>query len=85
MTTNDVLDMLRADRSREEAEREQMRVDWPGCTAIVDEVRAEFGPGVKAKYFSENGKTMGKPLEFIGTDVDQYLRMVDADAKRRGK
>jgi hypothetical protein len=51
---------------------------------MVDELAAVFGP-VKVRWCEENGKTMGKPLEFAGTDVDQYLRMVDADAKRRAK
>lgn len=65
--------------------REQIRADFPGCTSIVDEFRAAFGPGVKPKYFSEGGKTMGKPVPFDGTDVDQILRLVDADAKRAGQ
>lgn len=65
--------------------REQIRADFPECTSIIDAFRAEFGPGVKAKFFSENGKTMGKPVPFDGTDVDQILRLVDAGAKRVGK
>lgn len=82
---NDVLDMLRADRSREEVKREQIRADFPLCTSIVDDLRAKFGPGVKPKYFNEGGKTMGKELDFAGTDVDQLIRLADADAKRRAK
>jgi hypothetical protein len=65
--------------------REQIRADFPGCTQIIDQFRAVFGDGVKAKYFSEGGKTMGKEPEFAGTDVDKLLRYVDGVAKRAGK
>jgi len=82
---NDVLDMLRADRSREEVKREQIRADFPLCTSIVDDLRAKFGPGVKPLYFSENGKTMGKEQAFEGTDVDKLIRLSESDAKRGGR
>jgi hypothetical protein len=71
--------------AKRRAVTDAIRADFPLCTSIVDDLRAVFGQGVKPKFFSEDGKTMGKPLEFAGTDVDKYLRMVDADAKRRGK
>ena len=64
---------------------DQIRADFPGCTAIVDDLRSVFGPGVRAKYFSEGGKTMGKPQPFDGTDVGQFVRLADMDAKRRGR
>ena len=64
--------------------REQIRQDFPGCTSIIDDFRAVFGPGVKPLYFEEDGKTMGKQQPFDGTDVDKYLRLVDMTAKRRG-
>lgn len=65
--------------------REQIRRDFPGCTSIIDDFRAVFGPGVKPLYFSENGKTMGKQQPFEGTDVDKLIRLDDMDTKRRSK
>lgn len=62
--------------------REQNRRDYPGLAAIADDFKCMGG---RIKHGIENGKEIGKPLEFAGTDVDQYLRMVDADAKRRAK
>jgi hypothetical protein len=82
---NDVLTLIRNDLSREQVKRDQIRADFPGCTQIIDDLRAVFGPGVKPKYFSEGGKTMGRELEFAGTDVDQVIRLANADAKRRGR
>jgi hypothetical protein len=57
--------------------REQIRRDFPGATAAIDEFRAAFGPGVKPLYFSEAGKTMGKPQPFDGTDVNKVIAMDD--------
>ena len=64
---------------------EQIRANFPGCTAIVDDLRDVFGPGVRAKYFREAGKTMGKQQVFDGTDVDKLIRLDDMDAKRARK
>jgi len=81
---NDVVEMIRGNVRKEDEKREQIRIDFPNCTAIIDQFRAVFGDGVKAKYFEEDGKTMGKQQPFDGTDVDKYLRLVDMTAKRRG-
>jgi len=81
---SDVVEMIRANVRKDEVKREQIRIDFPNCTAIIDQFRAAFGPGVKPLYFEEDGKTMGKQQPFDGTDVDKYLRLVDMDAKRRG-
>jgi hypothetical protein len=64
-------------------QRDQIRRDFPGCTSIIDDFRAAFGPGVKPLYFSEAGKTMGKQQAFDGIDVDKLIRLDDMDAKRR--
>lgn len=65
-------------------QRDQIRRDFPGCTSIIDDFRAVFGPGVKPLYFEEDGKTMGKQQPFDGRDVDKLIRLFDMDAKRRG-
>jgi hypothetical protein len=80
---NDVMDMIRANVRKDEDRREQIRHDFPGNTANIDDFRAVFGDGVKAKYFEEDGKTMGKPQPFEGTDIDKLIRLDDMDAKRR--
>lgn len=80
---NDIVDMIRATARKDEDRREQIRIDFPGCTSIIDQFRAVFGDGVKAKYFEEDGKTMGKPQPFDGTDIDKLIRLDDMDAKRR--
>lgn len=66
-------------------QRDQIRRDFPGCTSVIDDFRAVFGPGVKPLYFEENGKTMGKQQSFDGTDVDKLIRLDDMDTKRRSK
>lgn len=80
---SDVVEMIRANVRKDEVKREQIRIDFPNCTAIIDQFRTVFGDGVKAKYFEEDGKTMGKPQPFNGTDVDKFIRLDDMDAKRR--
>lgn len=80
----DVAEMVRADLATAETVREQIRRDFPGCTSIIDDFRAVFGPGVKPLYFEEDGKTMGKQQPFDGTDVDKLIRLDDMEAKRRG-
>jgi hypothetical protein len=64
--------------------RDAIRHDFPGCTSIIGDFRAVFGPGVKPLYFEEDGKTMGKQQPFDGTDVDKLIRLDDMTAKRRG-
>ena len=81
---NDVMDMIRSNVRKEDEKREQIRIDFPNCTAIVDQFRAAFGDGVKAKYFEEGGKTIGKKQPFDGADVDRLIRLDEVDAKRRG-
>lgn len=80
----DVAEMIRADLAAAETVRDQIRRDFPGCTSIIDDFRAVFGPGVKPLYFEEDGKTMGKQQPFDGTDVNKLVRLFDAEAKRRG-
>jgi len=80
---NDVVEMIRSNVRKEDEKREQIRIDFPNCTAIIDQFRAVFGDGVKAKYFEEVGKTMGKKQPFDGTDVDKLIRLDDMTAKRR--
>jgi len=79
---NDVMDMIRSNVRKEDEKREQIRADFPNCTAIIDQFRAVFGDGVKAKYFEEGGKTMGKQQPFDGTDIEKLIRLDEMDAKR---
>jgi hypothetical protein len=79
---NDVVEMIRSNVRKEDEKREQIRADFPNCTAIIDQFRAVFGDGVKAKYFEEGGKTMGKQQPFNGTDVDKLIRLDGMSAKR---
>lgn len=62
--------------------KEQIRADFPGCTTIIDQFRAVFGPGVKPTYFSENGKTMGKQQPFEGDNLDKHLWLAMTDSER---
>ena len=80
----DIVEMIRANVRRDEVKREQIRIDFPNCTSIIDQFRAVFGDGVKAKYFEENGKTMGKRQPFDGTDIDKLIRLDESDATPRG-
>lgn len=40
---------------------EDIKRRFPECTAIVDEFRAVFGPGVRPRYFKEGDHEMGRP------------------------
>ena len=71
--------------SKKQAVADQIRADFPDATDGIDKIRAVFGPGVKAKWIRENGKTMGSPQEFIGTDINQLIRLDDMDTKRRAR
>lgn len=59
------------------------REAFPGVASISDEFSAVFGP-VKILHGIENGKEIGKPQPFDGTDVDKYLRHIDMADKRKG-
>lgn len=65
--------------------RDQIRRDFPLCTAMIDECRAAFGPKVKPLHFIEDGKTMGKKPLFDGIDVDKLIRHDDLRAARLAK
>lgn len=73
---SDLAELIRKDIVREEGRREQMRRDFPGVASLVDEVRDEFGE-VKVLHASENGREVGKPQPFDGTDVDKVIAMDD--------
>jgi hypothetical protein len=64
------------------------RAEFPACAAILDEFRAEFGPGVKLVYGIEVGKSIGKKP--VATKryltVDQWLRcsvLIGEELERR--
>ena len=63
--------------------RDQIRRDFPGCTSIVDDFRAVFGPGVKPLYFSEAGKTMGKQQPDFDDDSAKWIWLAMSDAERK--
>ncbi len=48
--------------SREEQARKNREM-FPFAAQIVEELRAEFGPGVKLLYAEENGSSVGKKTE----------------------
>lgn len=78
----DIVDMIRADRAKDDARRERNRREMPGVAAIVDEFRAIFGAGVKVLHAEEGGREIGKPPPFDGTDVDLLIRLDDWRKKR---
>lgn len=78
----DVVDMIRANVRKEDDRRERIRRDYPECTAMTDEVRAVFGPGVKPIYFSEGGKTMGKPAPDFVDNTFKYIWLTMTEAER---
>lgn len=82
----DVADLIRKDMGREEARREANRQAFPGVAEIVDSLTAEFGP-VKVLHAIENGKEIGKPQPFDGTDVDKVIAADDWHryAQKRGR
>lgn len=61
--------------------REQNRADFPGVAEIVDTLTEAFGP-VRVLHATENGREIGKPQPFDGTDVDKLIRLSESDAKR---
>jgi hypothetical protein len=47
-----------------QSNRERNRELMPVCTAFIDEMREEFGDGIKVKFASENGVVLGKLTVF---------------------
>ena len=78
----DVVEMIRANVRKDDVRREQIRRDFPGCTAAIDDFRAEFGPGVKPLYFSEGGKTMGKQQPDFEDDSAKWVWLSMPEAER---
>lgn len=87
MPTTDVADLIRSDLTREEQRREQIRRDFPDTAEGFDRMKAMFGDDqVKVKYAVENGKELGKPQPFDGTDIDKVIAADDWHnaAQKRG-
>jgi hypothetical protein len=57
--------------------KNQIRQSFPGVIAFADAVRAEFGPGVKLVYASENGHEIGKKSEHDPADVVKLIDIID--------
>lgn len=78
----DVVDMIRANVRKEDDRREQIRRKFPLCAEITEQLRAAFGPGVKPIYFSEGGKTMGKPAPDFVDNTFKYIWLTMTEAER---
>jgi hypothetical protein len=50
-----------SEEEKEPLTPEEIKRRFPVCTGIVDEFRALFGPGVRARYFKEGDQELGKP------------------------
>lgn len=57
--------------------KNQVRQLFPEVIAFADAVRAEFGPGVKLAYASENGNEIGKKSEHDPADVVRLNDIID--------
>jgi hypothetical protein len=57
--------------------KDQIRQTFPEVIAFADAVRAEFGPGVKLVYASENGNEIGKKSEHDPADVVRLIDIID--------
>ena len=79
----DIAALIRERLERADRAAERNRAAFPGVAQIVDDLRAQFGPGVKVLHAIEDGREIGKPQAFAGTDVDKLIRLDDA-MKRRG-
>jgi len=80
----DIVEMLQADRAKAEARAQRNRDQFPGVSAIVDELRTAFGADqVKVRWARESGREVGRPIPFEGTDVDKLIRLDDMSKKRR--
>lgn len=60
---------------RQEARNENRRA-FPDTAEIVDRLTAAFGP-VKVLHAIENGKEIGKPQPFDGTDISKVIAADD--------
>lgn len=54
------LDRWKKRAEKAQTNREKNRERMPICTAFIDEIRREFGDGIKVKYASENGVVLGR-------------------------
>ena len=52
------------------------RANFPDTAEIVDRLSAVFGP-VKVLHAVENGKEIGKPQPFDGTDISKVIAADD--------
>jgi hypothetical protein len=87
MPTTDVAELIRRDMGAAEARREKNRADFPDFTDGLDRLRAAFGADqVKPLWVSENGKEIGKPQPFDGTDISKVIAADDwhKAAQKRG-
>jgi hypothetical protein len=57
-----------------EATRQLNRDQFPGTTALVDDLRAG-GFSCRVLYTEENGRTLGQREPFDGIDVDRLLAL----------
>jgi hypothetical protein len=80
---SETLNAIASMRDRVVHQREQIRADFPGCTSIIDDFRAAFGPGVKPLYFEEGGKTMGKKQPDFEDDSAKWIWLAMSDAERK--
>lgn len=74
---DDVREMLRRDMQSAESKRDQVRREFPWCTQFADQFRNVFGD-VKARYFCENGRKIGRPADEGNVDAFRMLDMIDA-------
>ena len=81
----DVAALIKRDLEGAAAKREANRAAFPGVAQIVDSLTAAFGP-VKVLHAIENGKEIGKPQPFDGTDIDKVIAAHDWSryAQKRG-
>ena len=62
--------------------KEENRARMPMVTAMVDEFRQEFGPGVRVTYAKENGIEVGTPMpEFEGVAQPQSIQLTQPNGK----
>lgn len=74
----DIKQMLARDMASAEDRKAQVRRDFPWCSEFADQFREALGDGVKARYFREGDKTMGKPIERGNVDAFRMLDLMDA-------
>jgi len=57
--------------------KNEIRTMFKEVVAFADAVRAEFGPGVKLVYASENGNEIGQKSEHDPADVVRLIDIID--------